>query len=66
MAEPPFHGQVPVFLGDDLTDEAGFAVVNALGGLSIKVGEGPTQARERLASVTAVDEWLQRLLAALP
>ncbi len=66
MAEPPFRGQVPVFLGDDLTDEAGFAVVNALGGHSIKVGEGPTQARERLASVTAVGEWLQRLLAALP
>ncbi|MEB2328327.1 MAG: trehalose-phosphatase [Pseudomonas sp.] len=66
MAEPPFHGQVPVFLGDDLTDEAGFAVVNALGGHSIKVGEGPTQARERLASVAAVGEWLQRLLAALP
>src|SRR5690606_20911989 len=59
MAEPPFNGRQPVFLGDDLTDEAGFAVVNALGGRSIKIGSGPTVAGERLASVAAVGEWLE-------
>lgn len=64
MQEPPFAGRVPVFIGDDLTDEAGFEVVNALGGLSIKVGEGETAARMRLASVEAVADWLDAPAAA--
>ena len=61
MNEPPFRGKHPVFIGDDVTDEAGFAAVNALGGLSIKVGHGPSEARQRLESVAAVGEWLGRL-----
>ncbi len=62
MAEEPFRGRLPVFLGDDLTDEAGFAVVNQLGGLSIKVGDGTSEAQRRLRSVTAVGEWIAALL----
>lgn len=65
MNEPPFKGKYPVFLGDDVTDEAGFAVVNVLGGLSIKVGHGPSEARQRLESVAAVGDWLGRLEVAL-
>ncbi|EWC39339.1 trehalose-phosphatase [Stutzerimonas stutzeri] len=61
MQEAPFAGRTPVFLGDDLTDEAGFAAVNALGGRSIKVGEGPSEAGERLESVAAVGVWLSAL-----
>jgi trehalose 6-phosphate phosphatase len=61
MQEAPFAGRLPVFVGDDLTDEAGFKVVNELGGLTIKVGTGPTEALERMASVDAVGAWLDEL-----
>jgi trehalose-6-phosphatase len=37
MQEAPFQGRKPVFVGDDLTDEAGFSVVNQLGGMSVKL-----------------------------
>lgn len=58
LAELPFRGRRPVFIGDDATDEHGFAVVNRLHGLSVKVGNGPTQAHYRLADVAAVRAWL--------
>ncbi|AUX72970.1 trehalose-phosphatase [Erwinia pyrifoliae] len=58
MQLPPFACRVPVFLGDDLTDEAGFNAVNAIGGISIKVGTGSSEARGHLADVNAVYRWL--------
>lgn len=58
MHEAPFAGRVPVFAGDDTTDESGFAVVQARGGVAIKVGAGPSQALHRLESSSAVLEWL--------
>jgi trehalose 6-phosphate phosphatase len=58
LREAPFRGRLPVFLGDDLTDEQGFALVNRLGGHSVKVGPGPTGARWRLADAAAVRGWL--------
>ena len=69
MAEPPFVGRRPLFIGDDVTDEDGFRVVNNLGGISVRVDENlaagePTAARARLADVEAVGSWLRRLLAA--
>lgn len=62
MAQPPFAGKRPVYAGDDITDEDGFAVVNELGGLSVKIGEGETQALLRLKSPAALRSWLQSLL----
>ncbi|MBS0338339.1 MAG: trehalose-phosphatase [Proteobacteria bacterium] len=57
-AEPPFAGRVPVFIGDDLSDEAGFDAVNRLGGHSVKVGPGITRARWRLFDAAEVRRWL--------
>lgn len=59
MIEPPFRGRRPVFLGDDVTDEDGFAAVNRQDGTSVRVG-GPavTAARYGLSSVLAVRRWL--------
>jgi trehalose 6-phosphate phosphatase len=64
MAAPPFAGRVPVFLGDDLTDEHGFAAVNRMGGVSIRIGEGgETSARFGLPDVASVHDWLQEIMA---
>jgi trehalose 6-phosphate phosphatase len=60
MEEQPFKGRLPVFVGDDVTDEYGFAVVNSLGGYSIKVGPGPSSAQSRLRDVRSVRKWLER------
>jgi trehalose 6-phosphate phosphatase len=58
IAEAPFAGRRPVFIGDDLTDEPGFDVVNRVGGHSVKVGPGITRARWHLFDAAAVRRWL--------
>ena len=59
MAEAPFVGATPIFIGDDLTDEAGFAAVAKHGGIGILVGPArPTYAAARLEGPSQVLEWL--------
>ena len=64
MQEAPFAGRRPVFMGDDCTDEVGFATVQRLQGLGIKVGDGPSVAWQRLATPAAVRYQLQTAVAA--
>lgn len=66
MGQPPYAGRSPIFIGDDLTDEDGFVLVNSLGGCSVRVGEGmPTQARFQLSSPAVVRDWIAGLAASL-
>lgn len=62
MKEPPFQGRRPVFIGDDLTDQDGFAMVETHGGLSVAVGD-VVQGRYYLADVPAVRAWLRQIAA---
>ncbi len=62
LTESPFRGRRPVFIGDDLNDERGFAEVNRMGGISIKVGPGRSCAAYRLPGVAAVRHWLHGAL----
>ncbi len=60
MAKPPFAGAVPVFAGDDITDEDGFEAAQAMGGVGVRVGaERPTAARFQLIGVEAALAWLE-------
>lgn len=52
------QSSIPIFLGDDLTDESGFDVINQLNGISIKVGDGETQAKFRIKDINEVTEFI--------
>ena len=66
LNEPPFIGRMPIFIGDDVTDEDGFRVVNSAGGTSIRVGGvAKSVAQYRLPSVRSVHDWLGAVLVNL-
>jgi trehalose 6-phosphate phosphatase len=66
LGRMPFAGRLPVYLGDDLTDEHAFASTNRKHGLSIRIGSRePTLAHFTLPGPAAAEAWLTRVLDAL-
>jgi trehalose 6-phosphate phosphatase len=63
LGEAPFAGRLPVFVGDDVTDEDGIRAVQAAGGFGIRVGPGHSDARYRLVDTDAVAAWLLQAAA---
>lgn len=61
MREEPFLGRTPIVIGDDTTDEDAFLAAQELGGVGIKLGEGDTAARMRIANVASVHALIQGL-----
>lgn len=57
-----FAGRMPVYAGDDLTDEAAMAEAQARGGMGIKIGEGETIAQYHLPNPAALARWLDQAL----
>ena len=58
LDERPFRQRRPWYFGDDVTDEAAFEVVQAMGGVAVKVGDGETLAAHRLPDPAAVRRWM--------
>ena len=66
MQRPPFSGGIPVFFGDDVTDEEGFDAAADLGGHGILVGPPrDTAASFSLEQVEAVRHYLGQEAARL-
>ena len=66
LDDAPFAGRRPIFFGDDLTDESGFAFVNKAQGYSVRIGspETPTEALFHLPSAADLQSLIERLVAA--
>jgi trehalose 6-phosphate phosphatase len=60
LAEPPFFGRKPAFIGDDITDYAGFSAVRRVGGMAIAVGPR-VKSEWWLPGPNAVRHWLEQL-----
>jgi trehalose 6-phosphate phosphatase len=58
LSQPAFRGRTPIFVGDDATDEHGFAVVAARGGCAYSVGRRRPGATGVFADPRAVRDWL--------
>jgi trehalose 6-phosphate phosphatase len=57
MERAPFQSRLPVFIGDDVTDEDGIAAAVAMGGVGLRVPE-------IFGDAAGVRAWLQRTVSA--
>ena len=58
LARAPFRGRTPIFVGDDITDEDGFAVVAARHGLAYSVGPTRPRVAAEFPDAAGVRAWL--------
>jgi trehalose 6-phosphate phosphatase len=63
LAQPPFLGRRPIFVGDDVSDEYGFRFVAGHLGVALAVGEAREAAHDVFANPASVRLWLERLAA---
>jgi trehalose 6-phosphate phosphatase len=61
MTQQPFAGRKPIFIGDDVTDEAAFAIVPEFDGLAISVGRMVPGVAQRFETPGDVRRWLERI-----
>jgi trehalose 6-phosphate phosphatase len=66
MNDPPFHGRIPYFIGDDVTDEAAFAVLPQFAGIGYSVGRPFKGVAGVFEDADAVRDWLDRALDGTP
>ncbi|MDE2517505.1 MAG: trehalose-phosphatase [Rhodospirillales bacterium] len=60
MAHPPFAARLPVFIGDDVTDQDAIDAAQALGGVGLRVDDafgGPTEVRAWLSEAARAGQW---------
>jgi trehalose 6-phosphate phosphatase len=60
MRRAPFVGRMPVFIGDDVTDEDGMEAARRLGGVGLRVADAfgsPVEVRAWLQAVAATGRW---------
>jgi trehalose 6-phosphate phosphatase len=62
MTHEPFRGRRPIFIGDDVTDEAVFGIMPDLGGLAFSVGRRAMGVADHFDEPRDVREWLAHLL----
>jgi trehalose 6-phosphate phosphatase len=61
MELPPFQGRKPIFIGDDITDEAVFAILSDVKGTGISVGRLIPGVSGMFNTPSEVRLWLDRL-----
>lgn len=61
MTHAPFAGRIPFFIGDDITDEAAFAVMPEFHGVAISVGRSIPGMLGAFQSPGDVRQWLEHL-----
>jgi trehalose 6-phosphate phosphatase len=62
LTHEPFKGRRPIFIGDDVTDEAVFAIIPELGGLAFSVGRRAMGVNGHFDEPSEVRQWLSHLL----